>query len=113
MASIGSRDGDHAAFWDVAEPFLGSGRLIEGTMMGHQCLRVAANDQFVATVHRETGNLVVKLPTTRVAELIAAGEGLAFAPAKKIFKEWVAIPVFDEARWSALIDESVEFVSKK
>lgn len=113
MATIGTRDDDHAAFWDVAEPFLGSGRLIEGTMMGHQCLRLAANDQFVATVEHETGNLVVKLPKTRVAELIAAGDGLSFAPATKVFKEWVAIPVFDEAKWTALIDESVDFVGTK
>jgi hypothetical protein len=113
MATIGTRDDGHAAFWDIAEPFLGSGRLIEGTMMGHQCLRVAANDQFVATVERETGNLVVKLPKARVAELIAAGEGLSFAPATKVFKEWVAIPVFDETKWTALIDESVDFVSPK
>jgi hypothetical protein len=113
MATTGTRDDDHAAFWDVAEPFLGSGRLIEGTMMGQQCLRVTANDQFVATVHRETGNLVVKLPKARVAELIDAGEGLSFAPATKVFKEWVAIPVFNEARWTSLIHESVDFVSTK
>ena len=113
MATIGSRQDGHAAFWDVAERFLGSGRLIEGTMMGMQCLRAASNDQFVATVHRTTGNLVVKLPQQRVAELIDAGEGLAFAPAKKVFKEWVAIPHFDEARWTALIEESVAFVGAK
>lgn len=113
MASIGTRDSGHEAFWDVAEPFLGSGQLIEGTMMGHQCLRVTANNEFVATVDRETGNLVVKLPKERVADLIEAGAGLSFAPAKKVFKEWVAIPDFDEAQWTSLIEESVEFVSTK
>ncbi len=92
---------------------IGAGRQIEGTMMGTQCLRVAANDQFVATVERETGNLVVKLPKARVAELIAAGEGLSFAPAKRVFAEWIAIPVFDKTKWTALIDESVDFVSTK
>ena len=111
MASIGTRDDEHTDFWDVAEPFLASGRLIEGTMMGTQCLRVATNDQFVATVERVTGNLVIKLPKTRVAELIAAGEGLSFAPAKRVFSEWVAIPTFDEQRWTGLIHESVAFVS--
>jgi hypothetical protein len=113
MARIGTRDSGHGAFWDVAEPFLGSGRLIEGTMMGHQCLRVTTNNEFVATVHRETGNLVVKLPKERVAELIEAGIGRPFAPAEKVFTEWVAIPDFDEARWSSLIEESVEFVGAK
>jgi len=44
------------------------------------------------------------------AELIEAGEGLAFAPAGKVFREWVALPTFDEDRWTALIEESMEFV---
>lgn len=113
MATIGTRSPGHEPFWDVAEPFLGSGRLIEGTMMGQQCLRVEANNEFVATVDRDTGNLVVKLPKGRVVELIDAGDGLPFAPATKVFKEWVAIPVFDEVRWSALIMESIAFVSAK
>lgn len=113
MATIGTRDEGHADFWDVAEPFLGSGRLIEGTMMGHQCLRLTENDQFVATIERETGHLVVKLPKERVAELIESGEGRPFAPAKKVFSEWVAIADFDEQRWAGLLDESIAFVSSK
>lgn len=113
MATIGTRGEGHEDFWDVAEPFLGTGRLIEGTMMGHQCLRAAANDQFVATVETSSGNLVVKLPKARVAELIDAGAGLPFAPATKVFKEWVAVPEFDEARWTALIEESIEFVGAR
>jgi hypothetical protein len=109
MAAIGTRDEGHAAFWDVAEQFLGSGRLIEGTMMGHQCLRVAATNTFVATIERPTGNLVVKLPKERVVQLIESGDGLPYAPANKVFKEWAAIPEFDEARWTALIEEAMAF----
>jgi hypothetical protein len=110
MATIGTRDDDHQRFWEVAEPYLIAGALVEGTMMGHQCLRSAGSNGFVATVERSTGNLVVKLPKARVAELIGAGEGLPFAPAKKVFREWVALPSFDEQRWSELIEESMEFV---
>jgi hypothetical protein len=110
MATIGTRDDAHGAFWEVAEPFLGSGRLIEGTMMGHQCLRSAVSNAFVATVERATGNLVVKLPKQRVAELIDAGAARAFAPAGKVFKEWAAVAEFDEATWTALIDEAATFV---
>lgn len=110
MATIGTRDEGHEQFWDVAEDFIASGRLSEGTMMGHQCLRSSSSDGFVATVERTTGNLVVKLPKDRVAELIAAGDGLPFAPATKVFKEWVAIPVFDDTVWSGLIEESMRFV---
>ncbi len=110
MARTGDRTAEHAEFWEVAEPFLASGRLVEGTIMGHQCLRSAASNEFVATVERSSGNLVVKLPRQRVAGLVEKGEGLAFAPAGKVFKEWVALPTFDEARWTALIEESMGFV---
>ena len=110
MATTGTRSDEHRDFWEVAEPFLATGRLVEGTMMGHQCLRTSKSDQFVATVERASGNLVVKLPSGRVANLIESGDGLAFAPAGKVFKEWVSITVYDEERWTALIDESMSFV---
>lgn len=110
MARVGSRDARHLHFWSVAEPYLASGALIEGTMMGHQCLRTASTNGFVATIERASGNLVVKLPRERVGQLIDAGDGLPFAPAKKVFSEWVAVPTFDERRWSELIEEAMKFV---
>lgn len=112
MATIGTREDGHERFWDVADDFIASGRLIEGTMMGTQCLRSASSDGFVATVERATGNLVVKLPKERVAELIADGDGLPFAPATRVFKEWVAIATFDEKVWTTLIEESMRFVDR-
>jgi hypothetical protein len=110
MASIGTRDDGHRHFWEVAEPYLAAGALVEGTLMGHRCLRASSNDEFVATVERSSGNLVVKLPRARVAALIDAGAGLPFAPAKKVFSEWVAVADFDERRWAELLEESMEFV---
>lgn len=107
---MGQRSEGHERFWNVAEPALASGALVEGTMMGHQCLRTAGSGGFVATVDRDTGDLVVKLSKDRVSELIGAGEGRPFAPAGKVFSEWVAIATFDERRWSELIDESIGFV---
>ncbi len=106
----GERAAEHGKFWEVAEPLLGSGRLVEGTMMGHQCLRSAATNGFVATVERSSGRLVVKLPKARVAELVESGEGAPFAPAGKVFREWVALSDGDEARWAELIEESIDFV---
>lgn len=110
MATTGTRDDDHRRFWEVAEPYLATGALVEGTMMGHPCLRSGASDGFVATVERSSGNLVVKLPKGRVAALVESGDGLPFAPAKKVFREWVALPVFDERRWADLLEESMAFV---
>ncbi len=54
---------------------------------------------------------MVKLPADRVAELVESGEGESFAPAGRVFREWVAIPTFDADRWAAFIEESIAFVS--
>jgi hypothetical protein len=53
---------------------------------------------------------VVKLPRARVEELIASGVGASFAPAGKVFREWVLVETFDERQWTDLLRESVAFV---
>jgi hypothetical protein len=80
-----------------------------GTMMGFSCLRVAG--AFFASCDHRTGDLIVKLPSDRVQQLIAAGVGKPFAPAGRTFREWVLIGDRDQARWAALIDEALAFVS--
>jgi hypothetical protein len=80
-----SPDVDDALFWDLAEPIMASGRAEEGELMRSRCLRVKG--EFMAMPEYRTGDLVLKLPATRVAELVAADLGLPFAPAKKVFKE--------------------------
>ncbi|MEL6894184.1 MAG: hypothetical protein AAFP84_21515 [Actinomycetota bacterium] len=110
MARVGDREPGHELFWELAEPHLAAGRLVEGTMMGHQCLRTAASNEFVATVTRREGYVVVKLPAGRVGALIDDGVGTSFAPAGKVFKEWLALPDVDEATWESLLAESIEFV---
>jgi hypothetical protein len=80
-----------------------------GTMMGFPCLRVAG--AFFASCDHRTGDLIVKLPRDRVAQLIADGVGKPFAPACRTFREWVLIDDRDATRWTALIDEARVFVS--
>ena len=104
-----SEDVDDALFWDVAQPLLAEGRVDEGELMRSRCIRVGK--EFLAMPEYRTGDLVVKLPKQRVAALIESGDGLAFAPAKKVFSEWVQIPGRDEALWTTLLDEGYEFVS--
>ena len=104
-------DVDDALFWDLAQPLLASGVAEEGEVMRSPCLRV--HGEFLALPEYRTGDLVVKLPAERVAELIADGVGLSFAPAKRVFKEWVQVPGRDAALWSQLLDEGVAFVSPK
>ena len=102
-------DLDDGLFWDVAQPLLAAGKAAEGELMRSRCIRVGT--EFLAMPEYRTGDLVVKLPKERVAELIEAGDGLAFAPAKRVFSEWVQVPARDESLWMQLLDEGYEFVS--
>jgi hypothetical protein len=77
------------------------------TMMGYPCVRLAG--RFLASYDDRHGRLVVKLPRERVTELIESGSGDPFAPAGKVFREWVSIPTVDRGLWQQLLAEAVEF----
>lgn len=96
-------------FWELAEPLLAEDHIVKGTMMGFPCLRV--NGEFFASVHHKTGDLIVKLPATRVLDLIETEVGDPFAPAGRRFKEWVSIPNRDAALWQQLINDARTFVT--
>ena len=96
-------------FWDLgAELMAEDGRVVEGTIMSSRCLRVGK--EFLAMPHHKTEGLVVKLPAERVSEIIDAGEGESFAPAGKVFREWLAVTDIDEDRWRSLLREGLTFV---
>lgn len=78
--------------------------------MSGTCVRTPAGE-FVAMPHHKGPGIVLKMHRDRVAELIEAGEGQSFAPAKKVFKEWVLVEAHDEDRWRELLSESITFVS--
>jgi hypothetical protein len=79
--------------------------------MGYPCVRLAG--RFLASYDDKLGGLVVKLPRDRVRELIADGSGEPFAPAGKIFREWVSIPTIDRTQWHILLAEAVDFARKE
>jgi len=83
-------------------------RVVEGTIMNGRCLRVGK--EFLALVDYKGSGLVVKLPAGRVIELIDSGVGRPFAPAGRVFKEWLSVPRPDRRRWLALLREGVAFV---
>lgn len=95
-------------FWDLCGPLLARDDTEEGKIMSSRCLRV--NGDFVAMVAR-SGQLVVKLDASRVGELIDAGIGESFAPAGKVFKEWVAVEDGDGTDWNGLLLESHAWVA--
>ena len=96
-------------FWDAAAPLLAEGLIDEGTIMGGPCVR--AGGEFVGMPHHAGDGIVVKIARERVDELIGTGEGKPFAPAGKIFREWVLVEAHDEDRWRELLRESVAFVN--
>lgn len=77
------------------------------TMMGHPCVRLAG--RFLASYDANARCLVVKLPRERVAELVESGQGEPFAPAGKVFREWVSIHHVDHNLWHQLLEEAVDF----
>jgi hypothetical protein len=105
-----SSESSQEPFWDVVQPLIADGTLEEGTIMGGPCVRTTAGE-FVGMPHHKGPGLVVKLPRDRVDELIRSGAGQSFAPAGKVFKEWVLVEDVDADRWDALLRESVAFVS--
>jgi hypothetical protein len=57
------------------------------------------------------GSLVVKLPAPRVADLIAAGGGVAFDAGKgRPMKEWLVVADDDHPTWLALSGEAYRYV---
>jgi hypothetical protein len=101
---------DEDVFWELIDELRGEDhRIEEGTIMGGRCARVSG--EFLALVDFKGSGLVVKLPRERVEALIDAGTGQTFAPAGKVFKEWVSVPRRDRRRWRSLLREGIEFVA--
>ncbi len=101
---------DEQVFWElIDELMVDDPRVEEGTIMGGRCARVSG--EFLALVDFKGSGLVVKLPRERVQELIDRGVGQPFAPAGKVFGEWVAVPTRDRRRWRSLLREGVAFVA--
>ncbi|TDD86182.1 hypothetical protein E1293_09840 [Actinomadura darangshiensis] len=74
---------------------------------GSHALRIEAR-MFAMLVR---GRLVLKLPETRVDELVAAGEGIRFDANKGTpMREWLALDPEAETGWVPLAEEAMEFV---
>lgn len=97
-----------ALFWNLARELqIEDPRVVEGTIMNGRCLRVGKD--FLALVDYKGSGLVVKLPRSRVESLVASGVGQPFAPAGRVYKEWLSVPRPDRRRWRALLREAIAF----
>ena len=112
MSGDGGEATDSELFWDLIDELqLEDQRVEEGTIMGGRCARV--DGEFLALVEFKGSGMVVKLPAARVVELIDEGVGAPFAPAGRVFKEWVAVGRAHGERWPALLREGVDFVAPR
>ena len=59
-----------------------------------------------------TGMAAAETPVERVAELVASGVGARFAPAGRVFREWVAVRDLDRDCWRGLLLEGIAFVGR-
>ena len=106
-----SGGGDARALYDeLTEDLLYDPAIGRATMMGYPCVRLAG--KFLASCDDKADGLVVKLPRDRVLELVEDGSGEPFAPAGKVFREWVSIPTADRTKWKKLLAEAVDFARK-
>lgn len=109
--SGGDRADDARDLYDeLTDDLLYDPAIGRATMMGYPCVRLAG--RFLASYDDKAGCLVVKLPRERVAELVERGGGDSFAPAGKVFREWVAIPTVDRKLWQTVLAEAVDFARK-
>ena len=103
-------DAGRDLYEELTEDLLYDPAIGRATMMGYPCVRLAG--RFLASYDEKEDCLVVKLPRERVQEVIEAGDGEPFAPAGKVFREWVAIPIPDRELWRTLLAEAAEFARK-
>ncbi len=95
-----------ALFWSLAAELRAQyPSVVDGTIMNGRCLRVGT--EFLALADYKGAGLVVKLPRKRVEALVASGAGQPFAPAGRVFKEWVSVPKLDRRTWRSLLEEGV------
>lgn len=104
-------DDARALYDELTDDLLYDPAIGRATMMGYPCVRLAG--RFVASYDDKTGALVVKLPRERVTQLVERGDGDPFAPAGRVFREWVSIGTVDRKLWRALLDEAVQFARRQ
>ena len=96
-----------AAFEAVAVTLLPEPDVEEGTGFGtNPGLRT--RQKIFAMLH--TGELVVKLPPERCAELVQAGRARPFEIGRRTMREWIRVGEVDEQEWLRLAREARAYV---
>lgn len=94
-------------FAALARRFTGDPAVSRGGMFGGVDLRMSG--KVFAVLYKN--QFVVKLPKSRVADLVAAGEGRNFNPGHgRIMREWLSLPAGSRLDWLPLAREAMAFV---
>jgi hypothetical protein len=96
-----------AAFDAVAATLIPEPDVNEGTGFGtNPGLRTT--EKIFAMLHN--GELVVKLPAERCAELVQAGRARTFEIGRRTMREWIRLAEVDEQEWLRLAREARDYV---
>ena len=100
---------ERTSYEAVAHELLADPAVAAGTLFGHPCLKTGG--KVFACDHE--GDLLVKLPSERIAELKSAGAH-DFTPMGRKMGGWIKVPEPDGdavAAWTELADEAKAFVA--
>jgi TfoX/Sxy family transcriptional regulator of competence genes len=102
-------------FADLAEQFAGEEGVElprEGSLRQFGSEALTVDGSIFAMLTR--GELVVKLPAARVAELVSTGNGMPFTAGKgRPMREWVVVTGDDPHEWQGLAREALRFVGRR
>jgi hypothetical protein len=98
-------------FDDLAQRLVAEDERLEyGRMFNSDGLKT--NGKFFA-FPGSNGDLIVKLPAERIAELVAGGEGRPLTMGKRTMREWVRLAPPDEVTLGGYVAEARGFVASQ
>jgi len=102
--------GETTSYEAVAHELLADPAVVAGKLFGHPCLK-SGGKVFVC---EHEGELLIKLPPDRIAELKQSAGGHDFTPMGRRMGGWVKLPEPDGdivAQWTDLAEEAKAFVA--
>jgi hypothetical protein len=98
----------HEHFDPIAERQLALSDVDMGRMFSTDGLRV--HGKVFAFVSHD-GALIVKLPQTRIDDLIDTADAARMSMRGREMREWATVPIDRAESWPALVDEARDFVA--
>jgi TfoX/Sxy family transcriptional regulator of competence genes len=110
---MADRSAPHEDFADIVHALASTDGVSVGSgRRGFGSDALQADGRIFAMARR--GGLVLKLPSERVAELVASGDGEPFDTGKgRPMKEWVVVSPQAGTRWLELAREALAFVTRR